>query len=101
MTSSIYFRPAIPLLISFIGGILAGSEWNGIGIWVWAVLGASAAFSLLLIHRKIPAVISPLVLFFSLGYLAVSPWASPEFPANHIGFVDLDKLEVIIEFFKR
>jgi competence protein ComEC len=84
MTPAIYFRPAIPLLISLICGILVGSEWTGFGIWVWTVLFTSAACSLLLIYRKIPAAILPLVLFFSLGYLAISPWVSPVFPGNHI-----------------
>jgi len=84
MTSPNFFRPAIPLLIAFIGGILVGSEWTGVGIWAWATVCSAAAFGLLLIHRKKSAVISPLLLFFSLGCLAVSPWASPRFSANHI-----------------
>ena len=84
MTPAIYFRPAIPLLISFICGILVGSEWTGFEFWIWTALCISAAFSLLLIYRKIPAVMSLLVLFVSLGYLAISPWVSPVFPANHI-----------------
>jgi competence protein ComEC len=86
MTSRTYFRPAIPLLISLICGILAGSELTGYEIWVWTVLGASAVFSLFLIYRRMPAVISPIVMFVSLGYLAISPWVSPGFPANHITY---------------
>jgi competence protein ComEC len=84
MTAPIYFRPAIPLLISFIGGILVGSEWTGFEVWGWTVLFTSAAFCLFHISRKKPAAISPLALFVSLGYLAISPWASPGFPADHI-----------------
>jgi competence protein ComEC len=84
MTSPLYFRPAIPLLIAFIGGILVGSELRGYGIWAWMVLCASAGSSLLLIHRKMTARISPIVLFVALGYLTISPWISPGFPVNHI-----------------
>jgi competence protein ComEC len=84
MTSPIYFRPAIPLLLAFIGGILAGSELTGFKIWVWTALFTSAALCVLLTYRRISAAIFPLVLFASLGYLAISPWASPGFPTNHI-----------------
>lgn len=95
MTSPLYFRPAIPLLISFIGGILVGSEWTGFEVWAWTVLCTSAAFCLFHINRKKPAAISPLVLFVSLGYLAISPWAFPGFPADHIvHFAGADRWDI-------
>jgi len=84
MTTAHYFRPAIPLLLAFICGILAGSELTGFEIWAWLILGSSIACCLLRIRRNMSAAISPIVMLASLGYLAISPWVSPGFPADHI-----------------
>jgi len=95
MTSAPYFRPAIPLLISFIGGILAGSEMDGFEIWAWLIVGTSIASCLLCIRGDKSAVVSPIALFAALGYLAISPWVSPRFPADHIvHYADTGRWEI-------
>jgi len=84
MTSAIYFRPAIPLLLALVGGILLGSEYRGFEIG----LGGLALFSAIgigrQIHRRRDGAILPILLFVALGYLSITPWIQPEFPANHL-----------------
>jgi competence protein ComEC len=84
MTSLVYFRPAIPLLISLIGGILLGSELSGFEIGAAAAAAVFAAFGLLRIYRRQTALVSPILLFFALGYISIAPWVHPRFPANHL-----------------
>ena len=84
MNDSIYFRPAIPLLISLIGGILIGSNFAGYEIWAMAAAVVWAGLCLRQIVRKKNAWFLPIVLFVFLGYLSIQPWVSPRLPANHI-----------------
>ena len=84
MNDGIYFRPAIPLLISLICGILIGSDLAGYGIWAMAAAVVCAGLCLRQIVRKKNARFLPIVLFVFLGYLSVQPWISPRLPANHI-----------------
>ncbi len=71
MSEKIFFRPAIPLLISLICGILLGSDFSGYEIWATASAIICAGFGLLHIFRKKTALIFPVLLFVSLGYLSV------------------------------
>jgi competence protein ComEC len=84
MNDSIYFRPAIPLLISLICGILVGSDFVGYEIWAMAAAVVWAGLCLRQIVRKKNAWFLPIVLFVFLGYLSIQPWVSPRLPANHI-----------------
>jgi len=84
MTARIFFRPAIPLLISLICGILLGSDFPETEIWVGTVAIVWAGFCLRYIYRKKTVLIVPILLFVSLGYLSIQPWVSPRLPANHI-----------------
>ena len=84
MTDNFYFRPAIPLLISLICGILFGSGLAGYEIWVMAAAIVCVGFCLRQIFRKKTAFILPISLFVFLGYLSVQPWVSPRLPVNHI-----------------
>ncbi len=84
MSANIYFRPAIPLLISLICGILFGSGIAGYAIWATAAAIVCIGFCLRQIFRKKNARILPIVLFVSLGYLSVQPWVSPRLSVNHI-----------------
>lgn len=84
MSNNIYFRPAIPLLISLICGILVGSVLAGYEIWAMAAAVVCAGLCLRQIVRKKNAGILPILLFVFLGYLSVQPWVSPRLPANHI-----------------
>jgi competence protein ComEC len=86
MSDNIYFRPAIPLLISLTCGILFGSGLAGYEIWATVAAIVCAGFCLRQIFRKKNALILPMVLFVSLGYLSVQPWVSPRLPANHIRY---------------
>jgi len=96
MSDNTYFRPAIPLLISLICGILFGSGFAGYEIWATAAVIVCSGFCLRQIVRKNNVRILPIVLFVSLGYLSVQPWVSPRLPANHIlHFSDTHRWEII------
>lgn len=84
MSSSTIFRPAIPLLIALIGGILIGSEYTGFGLAAAALAGVSAACMLAKVMQRRNGLIFTVLLFLALGYLAMTPWVQPRFPANHI-----------------
>jgi competence protein ComEC len=84
MSNNIYYRPAIPLLIFLICGILIGSELAGYEIWTTSAAFVCAGLCLRQIVRKKNARILPMVLFIFLGYLSVQPWVSPRLPSNHI-----------------
>ena len=84
MTSPIYFRPAIPLLISLICGIVLGSVFKGFEFGIGAALLVTAAGAGRQIYRRQAAAVFPLLFFAALGYLSISPWVQPRFPANHI-----------------
>jgi competence protein ComEC len=81
---SLYARPLLPLLLSFITGILLGDRFSG--YTPLAVLPVLAGF-LLTAHAVLRSVrirFWPLILFLCLGYLAIQPWGSPRLPENHI-----------------
>ena len=84
MSDNNYYRPAIPLLISLIGGILIGSGLAGYESWAAAAAVVCAGFCWRQIFQKKNAGILPVVLFVSLGYLSIQPWLSPRLPSNHI-----------------
>jgi len=84
MSDNFFFRPAIPLLISLICGILLGSGLAGYGIWVIAAVIVSTGLCLRQTLHKKNALILPILLFVSLGYLSIQPWVSPRLPDNHI-----------------
>jgi len=84
MTAAIYFRPAIPLLISLICGIILGSEFKGLEYGIGAALVVTAACIGRQIYCRQGGAIFPILFFAALGYLSISPWVQPGFPANHI-----------------
>ena len=84
MSSPIFFRPAIPLLISLMIGILLGSEYSGFKYGGETVVIVSVACILGHIYRRQNGIIFPVLLFLALGYLSIAPWVQPKFPANHI-----------------
>lgn len=83
-TGLFYHLPLIPLLFAFMAGLTAGRysplPWLFTAAWPAAAL---AGFMVLqrLIGQK-PARVSPLVLFFALGAVAIAPWQSPFFPPS-------------------
>jgi competence protein ComEC len=80
----VYIRPAIPLTVALMTGIVVGRYLPG--PYLWAVAGAAAAvvFIVFRLWRKKPASMAPLILFAVLGYLSILPWTAPQFPDNHI-----------------
>jgi len=84
MTSAIYFRPAIPLLLALIGGILLGSEYQRFEFGIGGLALLSAIGIGHQIHRRRGGALFPILLFVALGYLAITPWVQPRFPADHL-----------------
>lgn len=80
----IYFRPVIPLVISLMAGIGAGYLLPGQRLVFYFLAGVSLGVLLRVVFKKKSACFSPLVLFFSLGYLSLQPWMAPDFPQNHV-----------------
>jgi competence protein ComEC len=83
-TTSIYFRPAIPLLLAMISGIAAGVWFPGYGIWMVIAASLCMAALIVLIRKKKTARVVPMMLLFALGNLSIQPWAAPGFPDHHI-----------------
>ncbi len=80
----IFFRPFIPLLFSFICGILTGEQFPLFIPWS-AVLSLPAASGIIVcICQNRFALFSPLLLFFCLGCLSLSHWVTPSLPENDI-----------------
>ncbi|MBW2513724.1 MAG: ComEC family competence protein [Deltaproteobacteria bacterium] len=83
------YRPIIWLTISMIAGTLAGDAFPGHGPWVLTLAVVSVGVLVICLKRKIPALLPPLLLFGSIGYLSIQPWAAPNFPDHHIRhFID-------------
>ncbi|MDF1592899.1 MAG: ComEC/Rec2 family competence protein [Desulfobacterales bacterium] len=89
MTDKVFARPVIPLLFAFIVGIAAGLGVSGLDGWAYLLVAASTiAICTGLIQNKTARTL-PIMLFLSLGYLAIQPWAAPNFSANHVmRFID-------------
>ncbi len=83
-TTSIYFRPVIPLLLAMISGIAAGVWIPGYGMWMVVAASLFMAALIVLIRKKKTARVVPMILLFALGNLSIQPWAAPRFPADHI-----------------
>ncbi|RJP82994.1 MAG: DNA internalization-related competence protein ComEC/Rec2 [Desulfobacteraceae bacterium] len=82
--STAWNRPAIPLLISLIFGILIGNARPG-SIVVISIAAILTMCSILLsIIRKRPAIVSPVLLFLFLGYLSIQPWKETNLPSSHV-----------------
>jgi len=89
MTDTVYARPVIPLLIGFMIGIAVGLQASGLDGWAYLLIVAGPAGICIGLIRNRTTRSLPVVLFFSLGYLAIQPWAAPDFPAGHVmRFVD-------------
>jgi competence protein ComEC len=89
------FRPLIPFLAFFIFGILSSARFPN---YPWAALIAillGTFWNIRRLVRKHSAGLSPLIFFFSLGYLSLLPWVNPYFPPHHvIHFTDTHPWEV-------
>jgi competence protein ComEC len=77
-------RPLLPLGCALCAGIALGYGWPAhrvLGAFVSAGCLAWIAWG---IRHERPALMTPLLLFFSLGYLLIQPWAAPRFPPDDI-----------------
>ncbi|MBC2715957.1 MAG: DUF4131 domain-containing protein [Desulfobacteraceae bacterium] len=84
VTDRIYYRPLIPLLIAFIAGITGA---NCLPEQAWPVCSGifvSAGIIIYSIYHHKNARLSPLLLFFCLGYYALTPWITSSFSHNHV-----------------
>ena len=90
-----YYRPLIPLLLSFIAGIVLGYGCPGAGIWfILLSIGITAILACKIIFSR-ETVLLPLMLFVCLGYLSIQFWVSPDYPKNHIvHFLDQGKWDI-------
>ncbi len=93
LTAPIYYRPLIPLIIAFIGGLTCVNyfpEFIWPGCFCILVSAGMIVYSICC-HKN--AKFSPLFLFFSLGYFALSPWLSSSFSQDHINFYVNDHIQ--------
>ncbi len=95
-SSKSYVRPVIPVLISIILGITAGSLFYGGKRLAYLAIIFCFVSILISILKKKKAFIPPVILFFSLGYISILHYITPEMPQNHISrFVDQGKYRIV------
>lgn len=89
--SGIYYRPFIPLLLAFIAGLFFANQTPGhFNKEVWPTAAAvvcifiSAGMLVFRICRSQNAKLTPLLLFFSLGFLALMPWLPASYYQSHL-----------------
>lgn len=79
-----YFRPAIPVTLSLMAGIVMGQSLPGFVIPTLFILLAAAIGLVIRLRRDQPARWSPLLASMAAGYLAMVPWVSPAHGPNHV-----------------
>ncbi|WP_319523751.1 DNA internalization-related competence protein ComEC/Rec2 [uncultured Desulfosarcina sp.] len=83
-SSGIHYRPAIPVTLALIAGILLGEGLPGFSPVFLCMLVAAAAAGIIALRRNRSACGSPLLAILAAGYLSMVPWASPDFGPDHI-----------------
>jgi competence protein ComEC len=84
----IFVRPIIPVLFSYIGGIVTGLHVPPVPGLLWVLCGL-CLFSLFAATKRRTTPFVPLVLFFVLGSWNLQSRAAPRLPPNHIAnFID-------------
>lgn len=92
---SAYSRPIAPLLLSLIFGIYFGNQNPHFEVAAFLILSAGIGFILFEIAKRKSAFLSPILIFFALGYLSILPWAKPHLPVNHIShFSDATRYQI-------
>ena len=84
MVLNVYARPLIPLALSFMVGLVGGLFLTGFEPAVLVGLAAAFGFTFFCLLRRRNGRLSPLLIFFFLGYLSLQPWMAPNFPPHHI-----------------
>jgi len=80
----IYDRPAIPVTLALIPGILLGEGLPGLYPLFLCILIAAVVASIVALRRNRSACGSPLLAVFAVGYLSMVPWVSPDYGPDHI-----------------
>lgn len=83
-SGGIYFRPAIPVTLALIAGILLGEGLPGFSPFFLCMLVAAIAASIVALRSKRSAWCWPLLAILAAGYLSMVPWVSPDFGPDHI-----------------
>jgi hypothetical protein len=81
----VYFRPLIPLLVSYAAGICLARTTPAVLFPAEVLLTALSIFCV--IRRaaaRQPSSIWPLLLFLGLGFLSLSPWHIAPLDADHV-----------------
>ena len=87
-TPRAFVRPIIPVLLSYMGGVITGVYVPPVPGLFWILCGAFL-FSLFVTIRGRPCRFHLLVLFFFLGCWSLQSSARPNLPPNHIiNFID-------------
>jgi competence protein ComEC len=79
-----FYRPAIPLTLSLMAGILLGQGVPGHVAPVLLLFLAAAVRLITRLRRRQPARWSPLVATLAAGYLSMVPWMTPAHGPGHL-----------------
>jgi competence protein ComEC len=79
-----YYRPAIPITLLLMAGIILGQSLPGFVLPSLSILLAAAIRLVICLRRKQPARWSPLLAAMAAGYLSMVPWISPAYGPNHV-----------------
>jgi competence protein ComEC len=92
----IFHRPLVSVAIAIVAGTALGAMFPGQVKAAGAALVVFGTLAVVSILRRRPALVFPLFLFFSLGYLCIQPWLSDDLPTNHVSrFVDQGKFTIL------
>jgi hypothetical protein len=79
-----YYRPAIPLTLSLMAGIILGQGLPGFAFPALFTLLATVVWLVGRMQREQSARWSPLLATLAAGYLAMVPWTSPPVGPDHL-----------------
>ncbi|MCJ7615795.1 MAG: ComEC family competence protein, partial [Desulfobacterales bacterium] len=96
MTSRIYSRPIIPILLSMILGLSFGSWLPGYDVCAYFIIFICTGLIIYFILKRKTVLILAVILFFAFGYISLQSWIAPKFPSNHItNFLDSRKWKIV------
>ena len=84
MFDKAYTRPIAPIVLSLMAGISVGARFPGMVAASIIGLAGFAALGLYFLLRQKFARLTPILVFFLLGYISIQPWVTPRFPPHHI-----------------
>ncbi|MFW6011390.1 MAG: DUF4131 domain-containing protein, partial [Desulfosalsimonas sp.] len=90
--------PVLVLLFAYTAGIIPGRFLplsTPVLTVIWLLLAGSGLRVLYLLFKNRPSCISPLILFFTLGFLAISAWQPEFFPRDSAArFLESGKVKI-------